>query len=294
MKLHSFITFFKDAISNIIGNRMMSLATVIILSAGVFLFGMTTALTANIFSITDTLEKSFKLQVFLEDGLSKEEMNKVALKIQEIDNVEGTEFVTKDAAMDELKERLDDTELFDGLENSDFLRNSFKVTLTDLSYSKAVVGELEKIDKIAKITKLEDEMETFKNITSKAQIGTLIVAIILALLAVFIIINTINMSIYSRKKEINIMKYVGATDWYIRWPFIIEGVTIGIISSALSMLLIFFLYRSFDSAVSLNREMMGILSLNEVMPYIGFSVFGLGIILGCIGSIISVKKHLKV
>ena len=90
------------------------------------------------------------------------------------------------------------------------------------------------------------------------------------------------------------MKYVGATDWYIRWPFIIEGITIGVISSALSMMVIFLLYRSFDNAVSLTRETMGILSLNEVMPYISFSVFGLGIVLGCIGSIVAVKKHLKV
>ena len=232
--------------------------------------------------------------MFLEDGLSKNEMNKIALEIQEIENVEGTEFINKDTAMDELKDRLGDTELFEGLENSDFLRNSFKVTLADLSYSKEVVAELEKIDKIAKITKLEDEMETFKSITSKAQVGTLVVAIILALLAVFIIINTINMSIYARKKEINIMKYVGATDWYIRWPFIIEGITIGVISSAFSMLVIFLLYRSFDNAVSLTRETMGILSLSEVMPYISFSVFGLGIVLGCIGSIVAVNKHLKV
>ena len=85
---------------------------------------------------------------------------------------------------------------------------------------------LEKIKGIAKVSRMEDEMSTFVNITNKIQLGTIIITIILALLSVLIMTNTINMSIFSRKKQINIMKYVGATDWYIRWPFIIEGMII--------------------------------------------------------------------
>lgn len=294
MKLHSFSLFIKDAFKNILKNKLMSLATIFTLASGIFLFGITVALALNIFSITNTLEKDFKLAVYLEEELSQDEINKIALKIQDIENVESTDFVDKKAAFEELKKQYGETDLLDGLDGEDFLRDSYKITLSDLSFSKDVVKKLEEIEGIAKITKLEDEMETFKDVTSKAQAGTLILSIILALLAVLIIINTINISIFSRRKQINIMKYVGATDWYIRWPFIIEGLLIGLIASAISTVAIYFLYDAFVNAMGVGKDMLGILITSLAMPYVSFATVGMGILLGCIGSIVSVKKYLLV
>jgi len=294
MKLHSFSLFIKDAFKNILRNKMMSVATVFTLGSGIFLFGITIALAINVFSITNTLEKDFKLAVYLEDELKQEDINKIALKIQDIENVESTEFVDKKTAFEELKEQYGETELLEGLDDGDFLRNSYKITLTDLSFSKDVVKSLEKIDGIAKITKLEDEMETFKNITSKAQAATTVISVILALLSVLIIINTINMSIFSRRKQINIMKYVGATDWYIRWPFIIEGLLIGLISSGCAYAAIYFLYGAFVNTIGASNQILGILTVAKAMPCIAFSTISSGAVLGCMGSIIAIKKYLMV
>lgn len=294
MKLHSFSLFIRDAFKNILRNKMMSVATVLTLGSGLFLFGITIALAINVFSITNTLEKDFKLAVYLEDELEQKEINKIALEIQNIEYVESTEFVDKKTAFEELKEQYGETELLEGLDDNEFLRNSYKITLEDLNMSKDVVKELEKIDGIAKITKLEEEMETFKSITSKTQLATTIISAILALLAVLIIINTINMSIFSRRKQINIMKFVGATDWYIRWPFIIEGLLIGLISSGFAFGSIYFLYDAFVNTVGASTSMLGILSVAEAMPSIGCITISSGALLGCLGSIVAIKKYLMV
>ena len=294
MKLHSFSTFIKDAFHNIILNKLMSVATIFTLAAGIFLFGITTALTVNVFSITGKLEKDFKLAVYLEDELEQKDINKIGVSIQEIENVESTEFVTKEAAFSELKEQFGDTDLLEGLDGGDILRSSYKITLSDLNASSEVTKELEKIKGVAKVTKLDDEMAKFKEMTTKAQIGTVAISVILALLAVLIIINTINMSIFARRKEISIMKYVGATDWYIRWPFIFEGLLIGAISSAFAYTGTYFLYKSFVNTMGSYSELIGVLSLNDAMGPVSFAVIGLGLALGCLGSIVAIKKYLKV
>lgn len=294
MKLHSFSIFIKDASKNMLLNKLMTLATIITLSAGIFLFGITSSLTFNVFSITEKLEKDFKIQAYLDETLDTDDINEIGLEIQNIENVLSTEFLSKEEAFAELKSRYENPEFLDGIDDGNILRNSFKVTLSDLSQSKSVVMKLEKIKGIAKITKLDDEMTKFVNIMNKIQLGTVVISIILALLAVLIITNTINMSIFARRKQINIMKYVGATDWYIRWPFIFEGTIIGIISSALSLTGIYFLYNKFFESMGNYSETLGILTTNALFPIIVIIVTVLGISLGCLGSIFSIRKHLKV
>ena len=294
MKLHSFSLFIKDAFKNILLNKVMSLATIFTLAAGLFLFGVTSALALNVFSITDKLESDFKLAVFLEEDLEKDDINEVGIKIQELEFVESIEFVSKQDAFDSFKKSWGDTEILEGIDDGSILRDSFQISLMDLSKSKEVADKVEKIKGIANVSRLEDEMSTFVNITNKVQVGTIIITIILALLAMLIMTNTINMSIFSRRKQINIMKYVGATDWYIRWPFIIEGLLIGLISSIVSNLLLSYMYGVFTVSMGSYSELVGILTKDAAMPVISSLVISTGLVLGCIASILSIKKHLKV
>ncbi len=294
MKLHSFSLFVKDAFNNIIRNKVMSLATIVILAAGLLLFGVTTALSLNVFSITEKLEKDFKLAVYLDEKLETEEINEVGIEIQELEFVDSIEFVSKEDAYEDFKGRWGDTEILEGIDDGNILRNSFKITLSDLNEAKSVSQKLKSIDGIAKISKMEDEMSTFVNITNKVQVGTIIITVVLALLAMLIMVNSINMSIFSRKKQINIMKYVGATDWYIRWPFIIEGLLIGFISSLVSCAVLSYMYGAFMTSIGSYSELIGALPKEIAMPLITIILMGTGLILGCIASIVSIKKHLKV
>ncbi len=294
MKLHTISIFIKDAFHNILLNKAMSIATILTLAAGLFLFGITSALTLNVFSITETLEKDFTLSVFIDETLETEDINDIGLKIQELKEVESIEFISKEDAYESFKETWGDTEILDGINDGSILRNSYKITLTDLALSKELVKSLEEIEGIAKVSKLEDEMSTFVNISNKIQVGTLIITIILALLAMLIMTNTVNMSINARKREINIMKYVGATDWYIRWPFIIEGMLIGLISSFLSWMLLSYIYGAILKGIGSYNEMLGIIPKSQAMPHLTFIIIGTGLILGAISSIFSVRNHLKV
>ena len=208
MKLHSFSLFVKDAFNNIIRNKVMSLATIVILAAGLILFGVTTALSLNVFSITEKLEKDFKLAVYLDEKLETEEINEVGIEIQELEFVDSIEFVSKEDAYEDFKGRWGDTEILEGIDDGNILRNSFKITLSDLNEAKSVSQKLKSIDGIAKISKMEDEMSTFVNITNKVQVGTIIITVVLALLAMLIMVNSINMSIFSRKKQINIFHFI--------------------------------------------------------------------------------------
>jgi len=294
LKLHTISIFIKDAFHNILINKAMSVATIFTLAAGLFLFGLTSALTLNVFSITETLEKDFTLSVFIDETLETEDINEIGLEIQKLSQVESIEFVSKEDAYDSFKETWGDTEILDGINDGSILRNSYKITLTDLSLSKELVAELEEIEGIAKVSRLEDEMSTFVNISNKIQVGTLIITIILALLAMLIMTNTVNMSISARKREINIMKYVGATDWYIRWPFIIEGMLIGLISSFLSWMLLSYIYGAVLKSIGSYNEMLGLIPKTQAMPTLTLIIIGTGLVLGSIASIFSVRNHLKV
>lgn len=295
MKFSSFSTFLKDAFTNLLRNRLMSLATIITLSAGILLFGITSAMTINVFSITRKLKTDFKLEIYIsEDYNLSENKEKLEAALKSIDNVSGIEFISKEAAFESFKKEFANPELLDGINDGSILRDSYKITLTDLEFSQDTVRKLEKTEGVAKVTQLADEMQIFLSIIKKLQLATIIISIILGLLAVLIITNTINMSIMARGKQINIMKYVGATDSYIRIPFMLEGLLIGIFAAAISYGGVMYLYSLAMNMIGAYADKYGILSLSAAAVPLLIIIAGMGILLGCLGSSISIRKHLKV
>lgn len=295
MKFSSFSTFIKDAFTNLLRNRLMSLATIITLAAGIFLFGVTSAMTLNVFSITNKLKTDFKLEIYIDEEYNLEEnREKLESTLKSIYNVTEIEFVPKEKAFEEFKESFAQPELLEGIDDGSILRDSYKITLADLELSQDTVRKLEKVEGVAKVTQLADEMNIFLSIITKLQIATIILSIILGLLAVLIITNTINMSIMARGKQINIMKYVGATDSYIRIPFMIEGILIGIFSAAISYGGVMYLYYAAMGMIGSYTETFGILTISASAIPLLIIITGMGILLGCLGSSISIRKHLKV
>ena len=175
------------------------------------------------------------------------------------------------------------------------LRNMYQVTFSDLSKSEQTIDELEKIDGIAKIQRNEEAIEKLVKVANYIQTFSLWIIVALAIVSIFIISNTIKLTVYTRRKEINIMKFVGATDWFIRWPFIIEGIFIGLIGAGASIALIMSGYSLLVGVVdSLGIAFITLKPLGDLLGIIISSSLGLGAILGGIGSFISVRKHLNV
>lgn len=294
MKLHSFHNFLKDAMRNVTLNKILTLATVITLAAGLFLFGFATVITLNVFSITDKLENDFKIAVYIDEKYPTQNIGKIQDEIAKLPNVAEVTFVPKDQAFEDFKETFGETDILEGIDNGSILRDSFQLTLTDLSLASQLVPELQKIDGIVKVVTMDDTMNTFLDVTKKLQVGTIAVSLILGLLSVLIITNTINLSIFNRRKQINIMKYVGATDWYIRWPFVMEGAMIGLIAAVLSFAGVYFLYDAVIGSATGFHNTLGLVDKQQMILPIVLVIFSAGILLGVLGSLISVRKHLKV
>ncbi len=294
MKLHSFHNFFKDAWSNIVLNKVQTLATVITLTAGLFLFGFATAITMNVFSITDKLENDFKIAVFIDEKYPAESIGSIETALRKLPNIKEVTFVAKSDAFEDLKETYGETEILEGIDNGSVLRDSYQLTLADLTLSAQLVPELQKIDGIAKVVTMDETMQTFLNVSRKVQWWSIALSLLLGLLSVLIITNTINLSIFNRRKQINIMKYVGATDWYIRWPFVIEGATIGVLAAVISYGGIYGIYDALIGSTGNFTNTLGMVPKEAITLPIALVIFGVGILLGVLGSMISVRKHLKV
>lgn len=293
MKLSSFSTHLKDVFTNITRNRLMTIATVITLSAGLFLFGFTSALTLNVFSITAKLQTDFKLEAYIDESYDISKKDTLEQKLRAIPNVTEVEFVSKEEAFEEFKKDFPQPELLEGIDDGTILRDTYRITLDDLALSKETVTALEKVPGVAKVSQLATEMQTFLSAIKKLQLATIIISIILGLLAVLVITNTINMSIYERREQIEIMKYVGATGAYIKVPFVLEGIFIGLISAVFSYIAVYYLYAACLGTVGSYAENVGIISKTAAALPLAFIIGGMGVILGCTGSIISIRKHLK-
>ena len=186
-------------------------------------------------------------------------------------------------------------ELLDRYQDDNPLRDMYLITLTDLSKSQETVDQMDDIAGIVKIQQNEDSINKLVSVANYIRNFSLWIIIALAIVSIFIISNTIKLTVYTRRKEINIMKFVGATDWFIRWPFIIEGIAIGIIGAGASIAVIMAGYGAIVNVVnSLNIMFLTVRPLNELTGVIVGSSLGLGAILGGVGSLISVRKHLNV
>ncbi len=203
------------------------------------------------------------------------------------------EFISKDQAFENYKSNIPDGDaIFEGIEDNP-LRDSYSIYLDDLSAMQAVISKLEQIPKIAKIRGRTDISTNLVKLENMLSFVMLWFMIILVGISIFIISNTIKAAMFARRKEINIMKHVGATDWFIRWPFIIEGIIIGIISAIIAFFAQMYIYIYLLEKVFAGINIFTLLPFTYFIPYILYGFFGTGIFIGGMSSLFSIKKYLK-
>ena len=253
-------------------------------------------------SVKDMMSKVIK-RIGLD--ATEEQIVELGNKIREL-KIDGVPVVnqavrkTKEDALTSMKERFKEKQdllaTFEG-ENNIF-SESYVVTLTDLKYSSRVQDEITKMENVKRITSRDQTVTTLLNLANGIKIITGAILVLLICISMFIIANTIKLTVHARRKEISIMKYVGATNNFIRWPFIVEGMIIGIIASAISIMIIGLLYNMVaDGLVNsdfMKRINMSLLQFGDLFNYIFLTYMGLGLGIGALGSIISMRKYLKV
>lgn len=295
MKRGSLKYLTREGFRNIWVNRLMSLASVTVLMACLIIIGVGSLLYFNINSVLDLVESQNVVMVYIEDGTSELDTSDIGIQIKNIDNVEDCVFIPKeDAFQKQIEEMGSDSAIFEGFEESP-LPDAYKVTVKDLSLYNQTVGQIRNIDHILKVRENSDLASKLVSVRQAVTLVSAGLVLMLFLVALFIISNTIRITMYSRKLEINIMKAVGATNSFIRWPFLIEGILLGLISSIVSILILWGVYQliiyAFSSVIA--DFGFGFVPFLDYIWYI-FAVFvGIGIFTGTIGSMVSMNKYLK-
>ena len=295
MKYNIFGYLIGEGFSNVFKNKKSTGASLMIMCATMIIFGIFLILSANINHFVDEVKAEQGFQVFLKNDATDEEIKKAGEEIRKIEGVSNAEYKDKEYAYNFMREKLGYSAEGFGPE---IYSTSYIVTLTDLNLSKQVQNKIMELDNIKRITSRDQTVTTLINLANGIKIVTGAILILLIFISMFIIANTIKLTVHARRKEISIMKYVGATNNFIRWPFIVEGMIIGIFASAISILIIGLLYNMIaDNLV--NSDIMRLINISllpfgDMFNYILITYVGLGIGISAIGSIISMRKYLKV
>ena len=279
-------------------NRGMGVASVGSISAVLMILGIVLILILSINNVVVEIRSKFdEVQIYLDDDITPEAANNIEKSIREEEGVQSFIFQSREQALEIMKNSWeDDGYLLDGLETNP-LPNSYIIQLKDIEYADIVVDGIKDMEGVEGVQYYKDIIDKLMSFANYIRIGGILVIGALILVSVFIISNTIKITVASRQREINIMKYVGATNGYIRGPFIIEGILFGLIGAGLSIILIKYGYEYFFESV--NDKLYVILTVYLVPPAflfkdiaIMFTSIGAGI--GALGSIVSLRRYLNV
>ena len=282
----------KEGFRNVWVNRLMSLASITVLMACLVIIGLGAMLFFNINSLLDNIESQNVIMVYVQDGTGDADVQNMETTIKKMDNVESCVFVSKeDAFKAQLEDMGSDAELLKDMENP--LPDAFKVSVKDMTHFNETVGELRAMSNVETVRENGDVADKLVNIRQGVTIVIAGMGALLFIVSLFIIANTIRITMFSRKLEISIMKAVGATNWFIRWPFMVEGVVIGIISSLVSFGVLAGLYQG---VVYVFKDMLALFTPIGFLQYAGYILLlfmVIGMFTGSVGSLISMGKYLK-
>lgn len=287
--------YIKNAASSFVRNGIMTIASFITVTCCLFLFGVFLLFTINMNSISHQIEAQCELQAYINIDAGEEKQQSIYNRILSMDNVADAELETKDQAFANFKDKLgEDADVLEGLEGKNFLRSSIKITLVDIRQSEATMTKIAKISGVDEVENHQEIVGKVVKFTTAVKNGSVAAMIVLLLIAVFIIQNTIKLSVYAREKEVHIMKFVGATDHFIRMPFIIEGIMIGALSFIVSFVIIALGYNAAIGSIADLINLFDFVPLQKCILPLGVSMAAFGVLMGSAGSGISLKRHLKV
>ena len=295
MKISTFEYFVREAFISMRRNGLMSVASVSTMALSLFILGMFLILVLNLTHLASALESQVQISVYLQDGLSEYEHREIGTRITKMQGVNQVLFVTKAEAMKRFQERLGEQKnLLNALGETNPLPNAFEVKVDKPEQVKAVAKAIGEIKGVENAKYGQEVIEQLFALTKLIRTFGLILIILLALAAIFIIANTIRLTVFARRKEIGIMKYVGATDSFIRWPFLIEGVMLGIGGALLSVLI---LSQTYGLLVERIYESLAFLPLLPHYPFIlqiSLLLLAVGMVVGALGSAVSLRRFMKV
>ncbi|NLJ30902.1 MAG: ABC transporter permease [Clostridiales bacterium] len=295
MKLRSLRYLGREGIKNIWSNRTMSFASVGVLVSCLLMTGAAVLFSMNINAGMKTIEGNNSVRVYMKQGLPTLSAVKAGEEIKKLDNVASCEFVPKDEAIKQYMNMLGDKDgtMLAGMTGKDNpLPDAYKVSFKDLSQYKKTAEQIKKISGVDTINDYSDIANKLTNLDRIVTTAGSWIILLLSLVSLFIISNTIRVTMFSRRLEISIMKSVGATDWFVRVPFVVEGVIIGVISGALASLILILGYDKLISVVT-SITVFTPIPIRSVATTLTLCFIAAGALFGALGGIISIGRYLK-
>lgn len=295
MKLSTSEYFIKEVYTSFKRNIWMTLASIFTVVLSLFILGFFSIVILNLNKMADTLESQVQISVYLKDDLSQEEIDETKENLSKIEGLQDIKFTTREEAMEKFKERLGDQQfLLDALDDTNPLPDSFSLTVTSPQQVKTIADTVVALDSVESASYSQDIINHLFNLTHLIRLIGVALIILLTGAAIFIISNTIRLTVFARRKEIAIMKYVGATDWFIRWPFLLEGICLGFIGGGLATIFLYIVYNQVTQEIYEAMAFFPLIPQHPFIDYISLAILVAGIIIGALGSTISLKRFLKV
>ena len=288
--------YWKEGFRNIFKHGFMSIAAVLIMVACLILTGTVTLIAYNIDLSNTELQQSNEIVVWIDEDLTTREARALGSEFNRIDNIATIEFVDRDEALEDYRQQLgEDADILEdyGSDNNP-LRNSFVFTMKDPSQAEDTIAQIEAVEGTDDVRADEAVISRLMQIQRVFNIVALAMVVGLAVISIFIISNTVKLAMFARREEISIQKIVGATNWFIRWPFVIEGMVLGLLAGGLAFLAQWGLYTELHGIVS------GVIPYFQIVPFesVRWLVLGVycgaGVLFGIGGSVTSIRKFMNV
>lgn len=298
VKLRTGKFFIREGFRSLKRNRVMSAAAITSVIASLLVIGIFFIIVLNIDFAATKLESQIEMMVYLNDGLSENIIDTMKTEIKSINGVKSVDFISKDIALKNLEKNWgENSYLLEGLEGDNPLPDAFLITLADPAQASGVAMSVSAISNIEKVVYGKEELAKLLNTTYVMRMSSVVIIFILLFISVFIIANTIKLTLYARRREIGIMKFVGATDWFVRMPFVIEGIIVGVIGAVVATAVLGVIYYYCSGLVK--NQMIGFMSISlmpfdQIITSMIILLITVGIIIGAAGSLISVRKFIKV
>ena len=294
MRMSKFLYLLGQGIKNIFTHGFMSFASVAVITACLFIMGCFSLITLNIDNMIAEMQSQNRVIAYIDEELSEEDARAIEPDIRKLDNINSIEFVTREEALDAFESDYNDS-LFENIDSS-VLRDRFVLSLTDLSLMKETKADLEKVDGVVKVTAHLEYAEKFVTLRNIVSIVSVILVVTLIVVSLFIMTNTIKLATFSRREEIAIMRMVGATNGFIRLPFVVEGLLLGALGGGIAYGLVVLVYRLATEKL-LSAMAFGFVVLvpfqTVALPLLGVFM-GVGILVGVLGGISAIRNYLKV
>lgn len=294
--MHSFGYLFREGVKSLWKNRTMSMASIAVLISCLLLTGVAGLLTLDLSITMESIEGNNTLTVYLEENLPSLSAVRVGEELRQIDNVSDCTLVPKDDALANLIDGLGDSDgsLFESMQgDGNPLPDAYTLSLIDLSRYDETVSSIEAVEGVSEVSDYRSVATKLSNLNRLVRYGSIAIVIVLAVVSIFIISNTVKVTMFSRRMEISIMKSVGATNGFVRIPFVVEGMLIGSISGIISAVV---LYYGYGKAVEVVYDLAPFLTVIDIKPYAGWLYLAyvlVGMLFGVLGCAISISKYLK-